>query len=331
VPPAAAAREYAALVVATGMTWHPHRPALEGDFAGEVIHSFEYDEPARFQGRRVLVVGCGNSGVDIACDAARHAAAAFLSVRRGYRFVPKYIMGRPADVFARSGPPVPRWLEKRVFAFLLDRLLVGDVTRYGLPRPDHDVLESHPIMNTRVLDHMGHGDLTAKPDVEALDGDGVRFVDGSREEVDLVVLATGYRRRFPFLPAEVGNGDDGPLDLYLNVFHRERGDLAFVGLFETDGAAYGLFHLQSRLVAGAMAAELERRRDGSPGIAPELDVSGGDPPGVEASLRFARRRATKRPDLRGGRSYLDSPRHTYYVASDAYARLLEREAAVMGW
>lgn len=304
-----------ALVVATGMTWHPRRPELPGAFAGEVIHSFDYRHPDLFRGRRVLVVGAGNSGVDIACDAARTADAAFLSVRRGYRFVPKYIFGTPADVFARGGPTLPRWLEKRVFSFLLDRVLVGDLTRYGLPAPDHDVLESHPIMNTRVLDHMGHGDLVARPDIEALDGDGVRFVDGTRDEVDLIVLATGYRRRFPFLPRSVGRGDDGPLDLYLNVFHRERPDLAFVGLFETDGAAYGLFHRQARLIAGALADHLR----------PPPPSGGG------SASSFAARRASKRPDVRGGRTYLPSPRHAYYVASDVYARLLDQEAAVMGW
>lgn len=318
---------YAALVVATGMTWHPNVPRLPGDFDGEVMHSFDYRDPSVFRGRRVVVVGAGNSGVDIACDAARSAAAAFLSVRRGYRFVPKYIFGRPADVFAHSGPTLPRWLEKRVFAFLLDRVLVGDVTRYGLPEPDHGVLESHPIMNTRVLDHMGHGDLVARPDVEALDGDGVRFVDGTRDTADLVVLATGYRRRFPFLPDAVGNGDEGPLDLHLNIFHRDRPDLAFVGLFETDGAAYGLFHLQSRLVAGALAAHLGEGGAGTGRSSP----SKRDSEAPSAADRFALRRATERPDPRGGRRYLESPRHTYYVASDVYARLLERELAVMEW
>ena len=295
-------REYAGLVVAAGMAWHPHMPLLKGSFDGEIMHSFDYKSPGQLAGRRVLVIGAGNSGVDIASDAARSAAAAFLSVRRGYRFVPKYIMGKPADVFARSSPPLPRWLEKRVFAVLLDHLVVGDLTRFGLPRPDHDVLSSHPIVNTQVLHHLGHGDLIACADVAHCDGSRVHFVDGRSEEIDLIVMATGYRRRYPFLPADIGNGDDSPLDLYLNVFHRERDDLAFIGLFETDGPSFALMGLQAELVARSWTSN-----------------------GAKSAEEFARRRRTARPDLRGGHRYLSSQRHDYYVNSRSYTRLLELE------
>jgi thioredoxin reductase len=294
--------DYAGLIVAAGMAWHRYMPALEGSFDGEIMHSFDYTGPSQLKGRRVLVVGAGNSGVDIASDAARSAAAAFLSVRRGYRFVPKYILGKPADVFARSSPPLPRWLEKRVFAVLLDHLVVGDLTRFGLPRPDHDVLASHPIVNTQVLHHLGHGDLIACTDVAHCDGSKVHFVDGRSETIDLIVMATGYRRRYPFLPAEVGNGEAEPLDLYLNVFHRERDDLAFVGLFETDGPSFALMGLQAELVARNWASKGAKRAD-----------------------EFARRRRTARPDLRGGHRYLSSQRHDYYVNSRSYTRLLELE------
>jgi hypothetical protein len=84
----------------------------------------------------VLVVGAGNSGCDIAVDAGNVAHTAFLSLRRGYWFVPKHIFGMPADVFGHSGPQLPGWAEQRLFEPLL-RLLVGDVTKLGLPRPDH--------------------------------------------------------------------------------------------------------------------------------------------------------------------------------------------------
>ncbi|MEQ9569019.1 MAG: NAD(P)-binding domain-containing protein, partial [Longimicrobiales bacterium] len=174
-------RRFRALCSAVGTNWHPVVPDVPGPFDGTAFHSFDYRSPDVFRGRRVLVVGAGNSGCDIACDAARSARRAFISLRRGYHFVPKYVFGKPADVFAHEGPPLPAWLERKVFGFLLRRVLVGDVTRFGLPVPDHDLLESHPIMNTRLLHHLGHGDLEVRTDVEALDGDGVRFVDGRRE------------------------------------------------------------------------------------------------------------------------------------------------------
>lgn len=296
------ARHYRALCVATGMTWHPSLPDVPGTFTGTAMHAFDYRSPDLFRGKRVLVVGGGNSGCDIACDAARTAERSFISLRRGYHFIPKYVFGTPADVFAHRGPPLPAWLERRIFAGLV-RLLVGDVTRFGLPRPDHAILESHPILNTRLLDHLGHGDLEVRPDVTALEGRRIRFADGTDEEIDLVLWATGYRRVFPFLDdADL----DGPFDPYLAVAHRRHADLFFMGLFETDGAAYPLFGLQARLVAAALD-----------------DL----PDAVRRA--FDERRRTDRPDLRGGRRYLESPRHAGYVHADTYRRRLEDELALL--
>jgi cation diffusion facilitator CzcD-associated flavoprotein CzcO len=297
-------RRYRALCVATGMNWLPRTPRYEGSFDGDAWHAFQYRGPDDFRGRRVLVVGGGNTACDLACDAALVAERALISMRRGYRFVPQYVMGKPADVFAHEGPRLPAWLERRLFAFLLDRVLVGDLTRYGLPRPDHPLLMSHPVMNTRILDHLGHGELEARPDVARLDGRTVRFTDGRADEVDLIVWATGYRRGFPFLPDDVLERRGGVLDLYLNVFHRRRSDLFFLGLFETDGAAFPLLGLQAELVAGCLAERVHDER---------------------RARRFDERRARERADLRGGRRYLDTPRHDYYVHFDSYRRVLEKE------
>jgi len=294
---------FSALIVATGVTWHPNMPELPGTFHGEVRHSQSYRSPDEFRGRRVVIVGAGNSGVDIACDAARSAERAFLSLRRGYHFVPKYVFGTPSDVFAHSGPPLPAWLERRLFGFLLNRVLVGDLTRYGLPRPDHPILSSHPIMNTQVLHHLGHGDLTAKPDVTRLEGGEVEFEDGSREEVDLVLMATGYRREFPFLEPSTSTDPD---DLYLMLLHRTMPSLSFMGIFETDGAAYELFAEQAEIVAGT----LDRLSRGGP-----------------TSDAIRQRIATDRPDLRGGRRYVDSRRHDIYVTDRHYRKAL----SAFGW
>ena len=141
---------YRGLFLCSGNTWDPNWPSYPGTFTGEAIHSVSYRTTDLFRGKRVLVVGGGNSGCDIACDAATTADAAFLSLRRGYHFVPKYIFGQPADLFAKNASKVtlPWWIEKRFFSALL-RFVVGDLTAYGLPAPDHGILESHPIMNTQ--------------------------------------------------------------------------------------------------------------------------------------------------------------------------------------
>jgi cation diffusion facilitator CzcD-associated flavoprotein CzcO len=298
-------RKASALCVATGMTWQPRLPEVPGHFEGESYHSFYYRSPREFEGKRVLIVGAGNSGADIACDAARHAKRAFISLRRGYYFIPKFIFGQPTDVFAHTGPQLPRWLEERVFGFLMNKILVGNLTKYGLPKPDHPILRSHPILNTQILHHLGHGDIQARRDVKSLNGHSVQFADGTSEEIDLIVWATGYDKRFPFLPAEAIDGNPDALDLYLTVFHRRLPDLFFVGLFETDGAAYGLAGRQAELVASYLDANLTTATRAS----------------------FDRLRLEDRPDLRGGVHYIDSIRHNYYVKGDIFEKAL-RGAAV---
>jgi cation diffusion facilitator CzcD-associated flavoprotein CzcO len=301
-------RACSALCVATGTTWQLRVPVVPGHFEGEAYHSFFYRSPREFEGKRVLIVGGGNSAADIACDAARSAKRAFVSLRRGYYFIPKFIFGQPTDVFAHSGPHLPRWLEERVFGFLMNRILVGDLTRYGLQKPDHPILRSHPILNTQILHHLGHGDIQARRDIKSLDGHTVHFVDGTSEEIDLIVWATGYDKRFPFLPESEVGGHPDALDLYLNVFHRRHPDLFFMGLFETDGAAYGLAGTQADLVAAYLDANL---------------------PGPTRAA-FDRQRATDRPDLRGGVHYVDSARHNYYVKGRAYEKVLRKAARVLG-
>ena len=302
------AQRYSALCVATGTTWYPRVPQVPGHFAGEARHASTYRSPREFDGKRVLIVGGGNSAADIACDAARSAAKAFISLRRGYHFIPKFIFGQPADVFSHAGPSLPRWLEERVFGFLLNRILVGDLTTLGLQKPDHPILRSHPILNTQILHHLGHGDIAARRDVQRLDGHTVHFVDGTSEEIDLILWATGYEKRFPFLGEHDLDRQGEALDLYLNVFHRRYEDVFFMGLFETDGAAYGIFGQQAELIAAYLDPTLA--------------------PATRATLD--RLRASDRTDLRGGVQYIASPRHDYYVKGDVYERALRKASKVIG-
>lgn len=294
-------RRYRGVICATGHNWDPVMPSYEGSFDGESYHSFEYRSLAEFSGKRVLVVGGGNSGCDIACNAAAAASRAFISMRRGYHFLPKHIFGQPTDAFFRSGPHLPPWLAQPLLAGLL-RVLVGDLRRYGLPKPDHKVLESHPIVNSQLLHYLAHGDISAKPDVAELRGRTVRFTDGSEEEIDLIVYATGYRASIPVLDESLLPGGAGVAPFFINIFH-ERPNLFAVGLFETDGAAYPIVSKQAALIAALIRAESE-----SPAV-------------VEW---FRRLRAGTPPDLHGGIHYLKSPRHSIYVQYDEYLHFLEK-------
>ncbi|MEM9134501.1 MAG: NAD(P)-binding domain-containing protein [Actinomycetota bacterium] len=285
------------LICANGVTWVPNIVTWPGDFDGEVRHSVTYRSPEEFRGKRVLVVGAGNSGVDIACDAAFAADQAFLSVRRGYHFIPKHIMGKPADVFATEGPHLPFKVAQRVFGGLL-RLINGDLRRYGLPKPDHRVFESHPIMNTQILHYLGHGDAIAKGDVDRLDGDEVVFADGTREKVDLVITATGYQHASPFLDDGVIETRGGRPDLYLGLFPRNQPNLAVLGFIEFASAAYANFDSMAELIVA--------------------DATGDD--AVVTAL--ADRKQHHRPDLTAGHAYVDSERMANYVDVDTYLPVL---------
>ncbi|MEO8501249.1 MAG: NAD(P)-binding domain-containing protein [Vicinamibacteria bacterium] len=293
-------KSYAGLVAAVGCEWRPFVPTFPGHFGGEIIHSREYKHPRQFEGRRVLIVGAGNSGCDIACDASRSAAKALLSLRRGYYFIPKHIFGQPADVFGESGPHLPYVIERPLFQGLL-RLLNGDITRLGLPRPDHSILQSHPVMNTQILHALRHGDMEVRGDIREFRGSEVAFVDGKVDAVDLIVLATGYIRGVPFLPSGT-LADDNVEELFLNVFHRRERNLFVLGHFTADGGAYPLLDRQAEVMARLVDA---RRR-------------GTATPAFDAALSGAA------PDFTGGVRYQAVRRMSNYLKSRPYRAYLDR-------
>jgi cation diffusion facilitator CzcD-associated flavoprotein CzcO len=290
------------LINATGVTWHPNRPHIKGEenFKGKIIHSVEYRDASEFDGKRVLIVGAGNSGVDIASDAATHASQAYLSVRRGYRFIPKYIFGLPTDALISGKIAPPRGVSLAGDTTKLIDMLIGDLTRYGLPKPDHDLLASHPIMNTQVLHHLGHGDLIAKSDIQEFDRDGAIFKDGTREDLDLVVLATGYSYSVPYLEQSEDEWRDGRPQLYLRIMSRKHPNLYFIGYAEFADAAYKRFDEMAQMVV----IDIRARATG-------LNYE---------ELRELRR--TDNPDLAGGHKYIESPRHTNYIEVETYLNYL---------
>jgi len=301
-------REYAWLVAASGANWHPRMPHFAGAFTGESRHASTYRSPEEFKSKRVLVIGAGNSGCDIACDIAQTAGAAFISLRRGYHFIPKHVFGQPFDVFAAQGRHLPIWLSQFLLGRLL-RALNGDLTRFGLKRPDHKVLESHPILNTQILHHLSHGNLIAKPHVGALDGDTVVFEDGTREPIDLLIHATGYTWKLPYLEEGLVAWEGGRPDLYMKLFSREHPRLFVLGLFETNAAGYKVFDNMADLVARAILAQRSR---------------------AEAH-RLSEFMRTDKHDIGGGIHYVKSERHAGYVDYLAYLKQVARLRKYMDW
>jgi hypothetical protein len=289
---------YAGVILANGTLAEPNVPAFRGEFTGELLHTSAYTNASRLAGKRVLIVGAGNSGCDIAVDAVHYAASVEMSVRRGYYFVPRYLFGRPSDTL-NQGKPLParikQFVDKRVL-----QAFTGDPVRFGFPRPDYKLYESHPIVNTLILNHLGQGDLAIRPDVDRFDGRTVHFRDGSSGEYDTVLLATGFTLDYPFVTRADLNWRGFSPSLYLNVFPPSFNGLYVMGMIEASGIGWQGRYEQAELIAEYLSA-LQR--------APEL------------AAQF-RRRVTDEPwpDLTGGYHYLGLERMSYYVNKDAYRR-----------
>jgi cation diffusion facilitator CzcD-associated flavoprotein CzcO len=190
-------RIYKGLIVCNGHHWDRRFPKYPGKFEGEYIHSKDYRWPSQLSGKRVLVIGGGNSACDIAAEAARVGKTARISLRRGYWFLPKTLFGIPTAELIKGWFPV--WAQ-RVFLRVILRIAIGKYTDYGLPEPDHKIFEAHPTINSELLYYVKQGRIHPRPDIARFEGRAVHFVDGTREEFDLVVCATGYHVSFPFLP-----------------------------------------------------------------------------------------------------------------------------------
>lgn len=289
--------QFAGLLIANGTLSTPNMPHFKGQFDGTLIHSAEYRSPRQFEGKRVLVVGGGNSGCDIAVDAIHHGLSCDLSLRRGYYFVPKYVFGRPADTLG-GAIRLPMALKRVVDGTLL-RWFTGDPARYGFPKPDYKLYESHPVVNSLVLYHAGHGDLTVRPDIDHFDGKTVIFKDGARAEYDMILAATGYVLDYPFIDNALLNWQGSAPHLYLNTLHPTRDDLFVLGMVEASGLGWQGRHEQAEMVV----RYIKGLREGSAEARALQNTK---------SAEFSR--AT------GGVNYIALPRMAYYVDKTTYRR-----------
>ncbi|GIG90124.1 flavin-containing monooxygenase [Plantactinospora endophytica] len=298
---------YSGVVVANGHNWAPKMPTYEGldEFRGRVIHASAYKDATQVRGKKVLVVGAGNTGCDIAVESGQQAAKTWHSTRRGYWYAPKYAFGRPADQVNDSLAPyrLPLRLRQWLFHRVL-KLTVGDLTRFGLPKPDHRVFETHPIVNSHLVYQLGHGSITPVPDIGRFRRNSVTLVDGQEIEPDLVVFATGYLPRFEFLAPELlGTDASGRPALYLNAFPRRHPTLAVAGLLQPDSGLFPLVHWQSVLIARWL-----RLRESAP----------------ERARAFAARVDAEAGNRWHSAKMKESTRHWFEIGHIDYLRVLQR-------
>ncbi|MFB7371461.1 flavin-containing monooxygenase [Streptomyces sp. NPDC056222] len=226
-------------------------PPGSGSFAGTILHSMDYGDGSDFAGQRVVVVGMGASGVDIATDLSRHAEQTVLSVRRGLHIVPKQLFGMSVDLIADAS-----WFNDMPFDerrhFVEQALFVarGKLSDYGLPEPDHPVFSSAVTISDEILSRIRHGGVIPRPAIASLDGSTVTFTDGTTVEADAIVYCTGFRMAFPFLPAGCpADPRQGAVELYKRVVAPDRPGLHFVGLIRPVGSITRLVEAQAQWVA----------------------------------------------------------------------------------
>lgn len=297
-------REYSHLLVCNGHHWDARTPNYPGEFGGYQVHSHHYRdpfEPYDFRGKRVMIVGGGNSAMDISSELAQRPIAKklFISMRRGVWVLPKYIDGQPADKAV-----LPAWLPTglgRSLARAKIKKTIGNMEDYGLPKPDHEPLDGHPSVSGEFLTRVGCGDITSKGAIERLDGDGVVFTDGSREEIDAIVWATGYKISFPFFSDPELTPNENRFPLYKRMVKPGYETLFFLGLAQPLPTLVNFAEQQSKLVAAAIAGRY---------ALPDADE-------MEKTIEADEK-------IHTGHFY-ESPRHTMQVDFNAYCADLVKE------
>jgi cation diffusion facilitator CzcD-associated flavoprotein CzcO len=188
------------VVVSTGANNHPNVPQIEGEsaFAGTILHSRDYRSAVPFAGRRVLVVGMGNTGAEIALDLAEHGVAVDLSVRSPVNIVLRDVLGRPTQKTSIALARLPTRLGDALARFFAG-VTVGDLGRLGLRRspisPLRELREHGrtPVIDVGTVARIRAGEIGVRPGIRRLHAEGAEFVDGSVAPFDAIVLATGYR------------------------------------------------------------------------------------------------------------------------------------------
>jgi dimethylaniline monooxygenase (N-oxide forming) len=296
-------REYDALIVANGHHWDARwpEPAFPGtdSFAGTQLHAHSYVDNSIFAGKDVVVLGMGNSAMDIAVESSYVAANTYLAARKGAWIIPKYVFGKPVDQLPNN-PRIPFAIRQRMIHQTI-KTLTGPPERYGLPKPDHKFGEAHPTVSGRILDRIAHGTIAPKPNIATLEGERVRFSDGGEVHADVVVYCTGYKISFPFFDADFLAAPDNHIELFRRVFHPEIGGLYFIGLLQPLGAIMPLAEAQSAWVGDYLRGEYAL------------------PSPAELHRDIASDQAAMR------KRYVASKRHTIQVDFDDYVYALDAE------
>ncbi len=299
-------QQYRWLLVCNGHHWNPSIPDYPGldAFEGHQSHSHHYldpFEPHDYRSERVLIVGAGNSAMDIASELGQRPISkrVIVSMRRGVWVLPKYVNGKPVDQL-----PTPKWIPRKLLRLLARRkikALVGDPRGYGLAQPDHEPLEAHPSISSEFLTRVGCGDIIPRGAIERFDAGGVTFVDGSHEQLDAIIWATGYKVSFPFLDDPALRPEGNHFPLFKRITRPGYENLFFLGLAQAIPTLVNFAEQQSKWVVEAISGHY---------VFPEQDEM---------------RQIIQRDEKTNLANYYAAARHTMQCDFDSYVADLMKE------
>lgn len=248
------------LVVCNGHHWQPRYPEYPGEFTGTFLHSHHYKKAEPFRGQKVLVIGGGNSACDVAVETSRVSEQTSISWRRGYRIIPKFMMGKPVDVLSSRFSFLPHKMRLGMSEILV-KIAMGPNKLYGLPKPTQGITATHPTVNSELPYKIRHGKVKPYGDIERYEGKTVHFKDGRSAEFDTIIACTGFVLAHPFFEKNFIDYSSGPVPLYLKMFHEQYQNLYFIGMFQPLGCIWPGSELQAKLAAREMAGKWSRPKN----------------------------------------------------------------------
>jgi len=242
-----------AVVVASGHLSSPLHSDKYRAFGGEYLHSHDYRRPENFLGKRVCVIGAGNSGLDIAADLASVNPRTVIVARSGVLIVPKLIFGRPfTDVTAwLAHPLIPQWINRKIQRALI-YLIHGPMERLGFQTRRG---RAHAMSNATIVQHIAYRRVEVKRDIASIEGRRITFTDGTAEEFDTLIAATGYKIELPFLSEEILPVRNNAVELYNRMVHPDWPGLYFMGLLNVNGAANQAYERQAPWLVAVESGE----------------------------------------------------------------------------
>ena len=287
-----------ALVVCNGHHHEPRYPDYPGEFTGEYLHSHDFKSAKPFAGKKVLVIGGGNSACDVAVETARVAKSISISWRRGYYLIPKFMYGLPTDLYAIKSRWVPRILRAPFMKYMLERFQ-GKNEDIGLQKPEQPIFATHPTVNSELYYAVRHGKVTPQKDIQSFNNNKVMFIDGHEEEFDVVIACTGFKIKHSFFDKDFINYENGKVPLLHRMIPADIKNLYFIGLFQPLGCIWPGAELQSKLAAKHLVGDWKPKKSIKDLLAKEMS----------------------NPDV----PQLDTPRHTITVDDPSFRERLKNE------